>query len=108
MLASLHLFSKPHEVKEYIFPDCSRVSTGIGFFGHSFWVSAIPESITVVRRMEQSEWPAWVLLLPLCGAVGELCPKHTERGQGKLLREKGGNLDKRGGWLDVGWWGNPK
>lgn len=98
MLASLHLFSKPHEVKEYIVPDCSRVN-------NSFWVSAIRESVAVVRKMEQPEWPAWVLLLPLYGAVGELCPKHTDRGQGKLLKEKEGIFDQRG---DNGRWGNPK
>lgn len=99
MLASLYLFSKPYEVKEYIFPDCSRVSTGIGFFGHSFWVSVIPESITVVRRMQQPEWPAWVLLQPLYGAVGELRPDTLRRVRGSPSSRKEGPLTKEGeGW----------
>lgn len=72
------LFSKAHEVKQYIFPDCSRISTGIGFFGHSFWGSAIPESITVARRMEQPEWPGPGSTPTAVLGSGRARPKHTD------------------------------
>lgn len=75
--AGFTLFSQVHEVKECIFPDCSRISTGIGVSGHSFWLSVIPESITLTGRMEPPERPGpGSTPTPVLG-LGGAGPKHT-------------------------------